>query len=67
MVMIAGPNIGRETVRPMWVRASDRFKAEVKFGEPKLEEFLDSGDLPVIDASKSPAKPVSKGAAKPAR
>jgi len=66
MVIIAGPNIGRETPRPVWVRVSDRFKPEVKLGEPKLEEFLDSGDLPVVAGSRSSAKAASKATAKPA-
>ena len=57
MVMIGGPNIGRDTPRPVWTRASEHFKAEVKLGEPKLEEFLDSGRLPVVDLSAGPPKP----------
>lgn len=52
MLTIAGPNIGRETARPVWARAGDRFKPNIKLGDPQLEEFLDSGDLPVADASK---------------
>ena len=51
IVVMGGPNIGRDTPSPVWTRASDRFKAEVILGQPKLEEFLGSGVLPVIDAS----------------
>ncbi len=51
IVVIGGPNIGRDTPRPVWTRAGERFKAEVILGQPKLEEFLDSGTLPVVDVS----------------
>ena len=56
IVVIGGPNIGRDTPRPVWTRASEHFKPEVKLGEPKLEEFLDSGRLPVVDLSAGAAK-----------
>jgi hypothetical protein len=51
IVMIGGPNVGVDTPRPVWTRASEHFKAEVILGEPKLEEFLDSNKLPVVDLS----------------
>ena len=51
IVVIGGLNIGRDTPSPVWTRAGDRFKAEVILGQPKLEEFLDSGRLPVVDVS----------------
>jgi hypothetical protein len=51
MVAIAGPNIGRDTAKPVWVNASDKFKPEVKIGDPKLVEYLDHGQLPIVDAS----------------
>jgi hypothetical protein len=57
IVVIGGPNIGRNTPRPVWTLASEHFKAEVKLGEPKLEEFLDSGRLPVVDLSAGLPKP----------
>lgn len=56
MLTIAGPNIGRETVTPVWVNASDKFKPEVKIGDPRLVEYLDNGKLPIIDAPTTPAK-----------
>lgn len=56
MLTIAGPNIGRETARPVLARAGDRFQPNIKLGDPKLEEFLDSGELPVADSRKLPEK-----------
>ncbi len=32
MAAIAGPNIGRETVKPVWISADEKFKAEVLVG-----------------------------------
>lgn len=49
MLAIAGPNIGRETATPVWVNASDKFKPEVKIGDPKLVEYLDNPKLPIVD------------------
>lgn len=51
MMVIAGPNIGRDTPHPVWVNASDKFKPNVQIGDPKLVEFLDQAKLPIIDAS----------------
>ena len=51
MLVIAGPNIGKELKQPVWVRAEDRFKAEVKVGNPVVEGYIDSGKLPVMNVS----------------
>lgn len=51
MLAIAGPQFGRETPRPVWVNASDKFKPDVKMGELQLLEYLGSDPLPVTDAS----------------
>ena len=53
MIVMAGPCIGRETAAPVWVRASDRFHAEVTFGELKVIEFLDHNEATVINAGKT--------------
>jgi hypothetical protein len=42
MLEIAAPNIGRETNRPVWVNASDKFRTDVQIGKLKTEEYLDS-------------------------
>lgn len=56
MMSIAGPNIGRETNQPVWVKASDKYKPEVKIGDLQLLEYLDSGPIPVIDQTFPKAK-----------
>lgn len=53
MLAIAGPNIGRETAAPVWVNASEKFKPEVKIGDPKLVEYLDNPKLPIVDMQQS--------------
>jgi hypothetical protein len=60
MLAIGSPHFGRESVRPTWVNASDRFKAEVRMGDLK---FLD-GDAPstpnLQEAKPEAAKPAGK-------
>jgi hypothetical protein len=56
MLAIAGPNIGRETPKPVWISASDKFKPEVKIGNPEVVEYLDSKNLPIVDASDAAMK-----------
>ena len=56
MVAIAAPYIGRETGAPVWVNASDKFKPEVRIGNPKFEGYLDSTPVPVYEAKKDGAK-----------
>ena len=51
MLVIAAPYLGHDTPRPVLVRASDRFKPTVEVGPPKFEEYLESGQLPVVDLS----------------
>ncbi len=53
MISIAAPLIARETEVPAWIRASDRYKPVIKIGDPKVEEYLGSGPLPIVDRSKS--------------
>lgn len=56
MVAIGGANFGRETARPVWMSASEKFKPDVKLGELQLVDYLDGSKLPVIDATKAPSK-----------
>jgi hypothetical protein len=56
MLAIAAPYIGNVTSRPVWVNASEKFKPDIRIGNPKFEEYLDSGPLPVYEAKAAPAK-----------
>lgn len=42
MLAIASPNIGRETSKPVWLRATERFRPEIKIGDLKVVEYLES-------------------------
>lgn len=59
MLVGAGPNIGRDTPRPVWTRAAKDFKPTVTLGGPKLLEYLDDKRLPVIEST--PNKTNDKG------
>ena len=48
--------VGRETARPVWMKASEKFKPDVKLGELQLVDYLDGSKLPILDATKSPQK-----------
>ncbi|HTZ20591.1 MAG TPA: hypothetical protein VMC06_06890, partial [Opitutaceae bacterium] len=52
MLAIAGPNIGRETARPVVINVSDKFKPDITVGNPTVVEYLGNNPLQVIDASK---------------
>jgi len=56
MVAIGGANFGRETARPVWMTASEKFKPDIKLGELQLVDYLDGAKLPVIDATKKPGR-----------
>jgi hypothetical protein len=64
MLAMAGPHLGRETSRPVWVNASDKYKPDVQIGDPQLVEFLETGPLPVVEASTAAKKPASAPAKK---
>ncbi len=61
MVAIGGAQFGRETAKPVWVRASERYKPDVKIGELQLVEYLNGAKLPVVDgsAAKKKAEPTA--------
>jgi hypothetical protein len=56
MLALAAPHIGRETAKPVMVKGSEEFKAEVKIGDPTVVEFLEKTPLPVVDASSNTPK-----------
>jgi hypothetical protein len=56
MLALAGPYFGRETAKPVSVKATEQFKTEVKIGDPTLVEFIDNNPLPVIEAEAPSAK-----------
>lgn len=61
MLTVGGPNFGRESDRPVWFRASDKYRPEVKLGELELVEYLGSNPLPVMEApADQPKKPAKK-------
>ena len=53
MLAIASPNIGRETTKPVWIRATERFKPEVKIGDVKVLEYLENTKGAVVETGPS--------------
>jgi len=49
MIAIAGPYIGRETPKPVWIRATEKFKPDIRLGDTKLMEYIDSGKPPLVE------------------
>ncbi|MDO8542665.1 MAG: hypothetical protein Q7S40_19670 [Opitutaceae bacterium] len=64
MLALAGPHIGRETAKPVSIKATEHYKPEVKVGDPTLVEFIDSNHLPVVDAPADALKKSSTTAPK---
>lgn len=54
LLAIGGQQFGRDTPRPVWVNASDKFKPTVRMGELQLLEYLKGEPLPVADVSDAP-------------
>jgi hypothetical protein len=63
MLALAGPYIGRETKIPVSIKATDKFKPEVKIGDPTVVEYMDNTKLPVVEVSPDAGKkaPAAKG------
>lgn len=66
MLALAGPNIGRETAKPVSVTATEKFKTEVKVGDPTVVEYLDPSkgaviDMAPVDPKKQKSAPAPKG------
>lgn len=56
MLAIGGTQFGRDTPRPVWINASDKFNPSVTLGELQLVEYLRNDPLPVTDASDTEIK-----------
>lgn len=54
MLVMAGPCIGRETDKPVWVNANDQFKPQVRIGDPQVVEYLETNRPVVVNVGKSP-------------
>lgn len=63
MLALAGPQVGRETPRPVVVTAGERFKAEVKIGDPTV---VGSGEPPAVSVTEV-APPAESPRTAPAR
>lgn len=60
MMVLAAPHIGRETTRPVSVKAEDKFKPDVKIGDPTIVEYMSQSPGTVIEASPSTAQKAKK-------
>ena len=49
MLTLAGPHIGRETVKPVSIKATEKFKGEVKIGEPTVVDYMDNIKVTVVE------------------
>lgn len=67
MLALAGPNIGRETPKPVAVKATDKFKPEVRIGDPTVVEYLQSNAIPVAEVDPAKAGEARKPAPKAKR
>jgi hypothetical protein len=64
MLALSGPHIGRETAKPVSIKATDKFKPEVKIGDPIMVEYLDNTQVKVIEVT-PPNGPKDKKAPAP--
>jgi len=64
MLALAGPHIGRETLKPISLKATEQFKTEVVIGDPTVVEYIETTPLPIIESTtpleKKPAPPPRK-------
>jgi hypothetical protein len=60
MMVLAAPHIGRETARPVSVKAEDKFKPDVKIGDPTIVEYMSQSPGTVIEAAPSTATKTKK-------
>lgn len=49
MVAMAAPFIGHETDRPMWVKATDKFKPDVQIGDLRVVDYLRGTEKTVVN------------------
>jgi len=48
MLAIATPYIGRDTSKPVWIRATDKFKPEIHLGDTRVVEYLEKTPATVV-------------------
>jgi hypothetical protein len=53
MLAIASPYLGQETAKPVWVRATDKFRPDIQLGDTKLVEYIEQGKAPVVEIGAS--------------
>ncbi len=56
MLALAGPHIGRETAKPVQIKAADKFKPEVRIGDPITVEYMEKTPLSVVEINPDTAK-----------
>lgn len=54
MLAIGAPFIGRDTPQPVWIRASEKFKPDIRLGDPKVVEYLEANRPAVIQLEPKP-------------
>jgi len=54
MIVMAGSCIGRETAQPVWLRASEHFRAEVILGDLKAVDDPEHSDSAITNAGNAP-------------
>jgi len=55
MIATAGPNIGRATPKPVCINATEKFKSEVRMGDTKVINYVESDSGMPPDEKKKPA------------
>lgn len=53
MVAIATPFIGRETDQPVWIKAADHYKPDIKIGDPTVIAYLEKSKTVVENVGQS--------------
>ena len=49
MVAIGSPYIGRDTAKPVWIRATEKFTPDIKLGDTRIVEYLSSQTPNVVE------------------
>lgn len=53
MIAIATPYIGRDTPKPVWIHATEKFRPEIKLGDPRVVEYLEAGKHSLVEVGPS--------------
>jgi hypothetical protein len=53
MLAIAHPYIGKETSKPVWIRASEKFRPDIKLGDTKMVEYIENAAPKVVELDPS--------------